>query len=76
MKTMSIVPNVVPLWTEAEDVLDRAMTPLAGGKVMVIGYAADGSLYCDSSIRDGAQTVFALEWAKAQAMAAAIETAA
>ncbi len=69
---LAVVPDVVPLHASVDSMLSRASDKLTGGRAIVIGFTADGALYCDSTITDGPQTVFALEWAKSLAMAATI----
>lgn len=70
---IALVPDITPLHPGVEGLFGKAAEFLAGGRAIVIGYTADGELYCDSTITSGPQTVFALEWAKSLAMRAAIE---
>jgi hypothetical protein len=69
---LAIVLRVVPIRPDVFNMLGEAAAKLAGGKALVIGYTADGELYCDSTITSGPETVFALEWAKTLAMHATI----
>jgi hypothetical protein len=64
-----ILPVVTRLDIPAERVLNTALAADLDG-VVVIGQRKDGSYYFSSSIADGGDVLWQLEWAKAALMRA------